>query len=259
MRSLLAALLVFSGILTLAACKSQPSAANPRALLSAVKTGLDSRDRKLTSYSLEGLVREAGQEAKYTFQYRAPGKMIGAMSAPAERTFAYDGKTLFDVDPKAKTFTRVSLEGAADRGPFLLNQIFGSFVSEGYRVPLLVREGLLTERIAHVRAPQAVKLTQTAKAGGEEVTVSYVLRWPALDFLEKTVTSGAITTQVRVEEEHCDEKLALCVPKKLSQWQGEKQFAVTELSDIQLNPGIPADDFTLHLPPGFTEQTRALQ
>lgn len=259
MRTLLLVLVAVLAALPASGCKPNAKSTNVAVLLSEVKTGLERRDRKLSSYSLEGHVKEGAHEARYTFRFRSPGKMQGTLTAPAQRTFAFDGQTLFEVDPAQKKFTRFALEGSTEEASLLLNQVFSAFVSEGYRVPLIVRDGVAVERITHARASDAVKITQTAKDGAGEVSIGYVLRWPSLDFIEKTLASNGSVMKLLVEEEHCDEALKLCVPKRLSQWEGEKQLGTTELTKIALNPAIPADDFTLTVPQGFSEETRTLQ
>jgi hypothetical protein len=85
-----------------------------------------------------------------------------------------------------------------------------------------------------------------------------VLRWPGLDFLGKRTRGGGATSELRVEEEHCEQPLGLCVPRRLTQWAGEQQVAETTLSSVELNPVLPADTFTLAAPEGYDVQTKTL-
>ena len=86
-----------------------------------------------------------------------------------------------------------------------------------------------------------------------------MLRWPSMDFLGKrTAGTDGSTAEVRVEEEHCDAQLKLCVPQRLTRWVGGQQVGRIELSGVELNPALPNDSFTLSAPEGYEVQSRTL-
>ncbi len=199
-----------------------------------------------------GQVSEAGQVARYELHYRAPNRMLAKLTAPAERTLAFDGQTLFDVEPAAKRFTATPWkERAPQEGAQALNALFAPFVPDGFRAPLvsLSPERTRARFVSHPRAPRAVELTTRAQEGDAALEVTYVLRYPALDFLSRSSRSGTARAELTVEEEQCDEKLHLCVPKRLLQTNDGQKGALTELSLIELQAALPVDAFTLQAPP----------
>ncbi len=100
------------------------------------------------------------------------------------------------------------------------------------------------------------KLTEPSAQGLE---VAYTLRWPTLDFLGKrSRTADGTVIEVRVEEEHCDEALKLCVPKRLTRWVKDEKVGETTLSRVELNAPLPNDTFTLAAPEGYDVQTKTL-
>ena len=62
-------------------------------------------------------------------------------------------------------------------------------------------------------------------------------------------------SELTVEEELCDEKLKLCVPKVTSEALDGKLQLRTRLTTIELNAGVPADDFNPRAPDGWTTET----
>ena len=86
------------------------------------------------------------------------------------------------------------------------------FVPEGYRAPLLPQNGVEAKRVSRENAIDAVELTVKP---GDGVTVRYVLRLPAGDFLERRTLTDGQERVLLVEREQCDEKLKLCVPTRL--------------------------------------------
>jgi hypothetical protein len=229
-------------------------------LLSEVKRRLSERDAQLTSYRLEGVTRENGQEPLgFGFSYRAPQKMIGTLRAPVSRTFAWDGVRLFEQNDKDKRFITFANELSPERRAGFLTETFAPFTPEGFRAPLLPVE-LSAKRTAHARAPEAVEVTgQVTQSPTESLQVTYVLRWPSMDFLgRQTRLPDGTLIEVRLEEEHCDEALKLCVPQKLTRWVKGEKVGETMLSQVELNPALPNDTFTLVAPEGYEVQTKTL-
>ena len=249
MRRFLLAVAVPLALLTACPKKADESAAS---LLSRVKVGLSERDAKLTSYRISGVTREQGLEAAFDFAYRAPNKVRGELTKPQRRTYAFDGSKLYDLQPDEKRFTAYELKLSQEKAALFLNQTFSPFASEGFRVPLLMSEGVTVTRVALPKAPEAVEVVLVTKdEASKTLTVTYQLRWPALDFLGKKTELGGNISEVRVDEEHCDEKLKLCFPKKFTHWEGKDPVATTLLTKVEVNPQIPAGEFTLQAPEGF--------
>ncbi len=243
-------------VLLLAGCRRED---DPARLLADVRQRLAARDARLHSYVLAGTAREAGQRMDYEFAYRAPLKMLGTLGPPASRAWAWDGEHLTERDDTARQFSTYQDTLSPERRSELLTQLFSPFVPEGFRAPLLPGQGVTARRAAHTLAPEAVELT--VRPPGGDVEVTYVLRWPALDFLGKRLRGGGTTSELRVEEEQCDPGLALCVPRRLTQWSTTgsgaeaaaeaHQVAETRLTRVELNPSLPAETFQLTAPRGY--------
>lgn len=249
--------LVPLALLLLAGCSRQ---AEDTQLLNEVKRRLSERDARLTSYRLEGRTSEGGAEpVSFSFAYRAPQKMRGALGAPVSRTFSWDGERLFEQSDADKRFTTFQNELSPERRAGFLTETFAPFTPEGFRAPLLPAH-LQARRASHPRAPEAVELAaKVDDPSGESLQVTYTLRWPTLDFLgRQSRLPDGTTLEVRVEEEHCDEALKLCVPQKLSRWVKGEKVGETTLSKVELNPALPHDTFTLAAPEGYDVQTKTL-
>jgi outer membrane lipoprotein-sorting protein len=229
-------------------------------LLTEVKRRLSERDARLTSYRLEGRTSERGPEVGFTFAYRAPQRMRGTLGTPPQsRAFSWDGEHLFEQNDAEKRFTTFKTELSPEKRSGFLTETFAPFTPEGFRAPLLPL-GASAKRASHPRAPEAVELTaKVAGADSQGLEVHYTLRWPTLDFLGKQYRMADGTTlEVRVEEEHCDKALELCVPRKLSRWVMGEKVGETTLSLLELNPALPGDTFTLTAPEGYDVQTKTL-
>jgi outer membrane lipoprotein-sorting protein len=229
-------------------------------LLREVKRRLSERDARLSSYRLEGRMSEGGSEpVGFRFSYRAPQKMRGALGAPISRTFSWDGEHLFEQSDTDKRFTTFKTELPPERRAGFLTETFAPFTPEGFRAPLLP-QGATAKRASHARAPEAVELAVTvADPAAQGLEVAYTLRWPTLDFLGKRSRTGDGTTlEVRVEEEHCDKALELCVPKHLTRWVNGEKVGETTLSTVELNAALPHDTFTLAPPEGYEVHTQTL-
>jgi hypothetical protein len=229
-------------------------------MLREVKQRLSERDTQLTSYRLEGITRDEGAEPLgFGFSYRAPQKMLGVLRAPVSRAFSWDGEHLFEQNDKDQRFTIFKNELSTERRSGFLTETFAPFSPEGFRAPLLPSE-LEAKRASHPRAPEAVEVTgKVAPSPGESLQVTYILRWPTMDFLgRRFLLPDSTVSEVRVEEEHCDEALKLCVPQKLTRWVKGQKVGETTLSKVELNPALPNDTFTLVAPEGYEVQTKTL-
>jgi outer membrane lipoprotein-sorting protein len=253
-----AALLLLSLV---SACKrpADAGAQGDASLLSQVKSGLSDRERKIGSYSIAGVVEQDGQKATFEFDFRAPGRMKGTLLGEKSRTFSYDGERLFDLVRADKTLTTWELDVPPRQARDYLSQLFENFVPEGYRSPVVDLTHATVKRVSHPRAPEAVELaSETKDEHGAGIRVAYIFRWPSLDLLERRLDTAETTATLAVDEEQCDERLKLCMPKKLTQHFGQALGAVTTLSRVELGAAIPAEAFTLELPEGFTGATKQL-
>jgi outer membrane lipoprotein-sorting protein len=251
------ACLLFLALVALAGCNRSSEQAT---LLTEVKRRLSEREARLTSYRLEGRTAEGGAEpVSFTFAYRAPQKMRGSLGAPISRTFSWDGEHLFERNDANKQFTTFQNELSPDQRAGFLTETFGPFSPEGFRAPLLPTSVHATKG-SHALATEAVVLTaQVPAPGSKPLEVTYTLRWPSMDFLGKQTRLGdGTTTEVRVEQEHCEKAIELCVPQKLTQWVKGEKVGETTLSKVELNPTLPNDAFTLVAPEGYTVQTKTL-
>ena len=225
-----------------------------------MKRGLSARDARLQSYRVAGSSRDGAQQATYTFAYRAPQKMRAALTEPVTRTFSFDGRQLYERNDADRLFHAFDNQLSPARSAGFLTQTFSPFIPEGFRVPLMPRRGVTLARARHALAAQALELTvPVVVSGSESLALTYVLRWPSLDFLGKrTRGSSGELSEVRVEQEHCDAALKLCVPSVLSRWQGTERVGETRLTRVELNPALPEQDFTLAAPQGYTVRRQTL-
>ena len=149
---------------------------------------------------------------------------------------------------------------SAEKLSAFLTEIFTPFVPDGFRAPLLLRSTKARKVANHPKAKEAVELSMALEGeAGAGTEVTYVLRWPTLDFLARSTRAADGTqAEVRMEEEHCDEALKLCVPQKLTRWVKDEKVGETTLSQVELNPALPNDTFTLAAPAGYEVQTKTL-
>jgi hypothetical protein len=245
------------GLLLAAACARRPD--ELPTTFAQVKAALAQREARISSYRLAGTVTEAGQTAEFEALYRAPERVLATLGKPAQLTVAFDGQRYFELVPAQHTLTAYALELPPAKAALFLSQKLLPFTPEGYRAPLLPANGVEVRRATHPRAPQAIELRAQVQAEEGAATVSYVLRWPSLDFLAKrSEPQGGWASEVRVEEERCEAKLGLCFPRRLSYWLGSQAGAVVALTTVEIGAPVPADVFTLRPPPGYTLTERRL-
>ena len=239
------------GLLLLGGCPKSDVPRGPASLLAEARRALAEREKRLTSFSVVVDSTEAGQRAHHEFAFRSPNKSRGHLTSPQDVELAFDGATFVRLLHAEKKFEVVSLAPSPADRAFFLASAFMPFVPEGYRAPLLPQSGVEAKSVSRPNATDAVELTVQP---GDGVTVVYVLRLPAGDFLEKrTRSSGTEERVLRVEAERCDEKLRLCVPTRLVEKQGEATLGTTEVSSVELNPALPQDFFSPKAPAGWTK------
>lgn len=227
---------LFLAVMVMTACTKAPQSAPPT-LVGDAKKALAERERRLTSFRLVVDTTEGERRAHHEFAYRSPNKSRGHMTVPEEMELAFDGKQLVRLLHSARKYEVVNLELPPQERAFALASTFMPFVPEGYRAPLLPQSGVEAKKLTDDTVELTVK-------PGDGVTVQYVLRLPAGDFLEKRTLSGEQTRVLKVEKEQCDAALKLCVPTKLVERLGAEVLGTTEVTTVELNPELPQDLFT---------------
>jgi outer membrane lipoprotein-sorting protein len=220
-------------------------------LLPRLKSALAERDRKLSSYRFTAESHQGGQVARHTFAFRSPSKMHGALLEPSRVEWAFDGTTLAQSKPDEKKLTVYALKLPTAKASMFLHDAFMPFVFEGYRAPLLPPVGATAKRIG-----DDVEVTADVTDGADAVKVGYRFKLPSGDFVSRWSKVNGVESVLQVEEEQCDAKLGLCVPKRVSQRSGTMLIGTTTLTNIELNGELPADGFTLHAGDGWTTETR---
>ena len=239
----------------LSACAREVGREPAAQALAEAKSALAERERRLTSFRLEGAVREAGKDAPFETAFRAPNRVRGVLKAEG-RTLSFDGAKLYELDPTKKTV--VSFEPGRGSSA-ALTQLLAAFVPEGYRAPVLPLASARARRLAHPRGPEAVELSSDAQdEQGRTVEVAYVLRWPSADLIEKRLSAYGTTKTLAVDEEQCDLRMRICVPRTLTERIDGTTGAVTTLTRIELNAAIPADEFAVSAPEGYATRTHEL-
>lgn len=225
-----------------AACTKSPAPPPPPAsLVAEVKRALAERERRLTSFRIEVDTVEGQQRAHHEFAFRSPNKSRGHVTTPNEVELAFDGTRLVRVLYPSKNVEVVPLDLApADRAYFLAST-FMPFAPEGFRAPLLPLSGVEAKKVSRPDATEAAEVTVKPSP---DVTIIYVLRLPAGDFLEKRTRTEGKERVLRVTKEQCDQKLALCVPVKLVESLDAQELGTTDVTKVELNAEIPQDFFS---------------
>ncbi len=239
-------------VLLSSACSKRAEPA-PGDLLSQVRTALAEREKKITSYRYKGITEQGGQKAEFAFTFKAPGKMRGELMG-GKMIFAFDGRRFRQWDEATQRLTEIDLDSAPkDRAAMLLHRAFAPFAPDGWRAPLLAGK-LEAKEIAGEK--RQISVTARATADGESAAMNFQFAPPVMDFLGKSVEGGG---SVRVIEQHCEQTLGLCFPKKIEESRPGMPASVTTLSQVELNGAAPAELFELPAPAGASVEKRELQ
>lgn len=239
---------------------STAEAGTSAALLNEAMQALNEREARVTSYHVVADSLEGEAAGHHEFFYRAPDKVRGVVTAPVAMTLSFDGRRLFRLVPSERKLMLYNLKLSPDRGALLLAQNFQPFVPEGYRAPLIPRQGSTAKKVTHPKGPEAWEISTTVTDGTERMAdITYVLRIPTGDFLGKIVTTSAGTEVTEVEDEFCDAARRVCVPKKVVTRTLDRAVvhSVT-MSRIELGVPLPGDDFVLQAPEGYATETHDL-
>ncbi len=215
------------------------------------RRALAERERRLTAFRLEVETTQGDAVARHEVAFKSPNKSRGRVTAPHDVELAFDGQALVKLAHAEQRYEVVALDlPPAERALFLAST-FMPFVPEGYRAPLLPSQ-VEARRLAHARAPEAVELRITPEPG---VTVTYLLRLPAGDFLEKRTEAGGSVKVLSVTAEQCDERLKLCVPTALAESLDGAPLGTTRVTRVELNPELPQAHFSPKAPAGYATTT----
>ena len=234
------------------------SAHGDTALLQEVRAKLAEREKKIAGYALTAEVTEGPHVARYEFWFRAPNQMRGDITEPASFAYAFDGRFLYQQSDERRALLVSELDTAKESTAVDLMQTFAPFAPEGFRTPLIRKDGAVVQRVKHPLAADAVEVKQTLRIDGFSHKLSYVLRWPSMDFLGKTLSSKSGSVETRVERESCVESLGLCFPRELSDWSEGRKTATTLIPDLDLDEVLPHEAFQLDAPRGFFVQQQFL-
>lgn len=247
---------LFAALLLLSGCpKGERAAPPPENLAAETRRALAERDRRLTSFRLTVETTQGADVAKHEVAFRSPNKSRGRVLTPVDFELAFDGQHFVRLKHAEKRVEQVELAlPPADRALFLAST-FMPFVPEGFRSPPLPSQ-LEAKRVTHARAPEAVELRAAPEPG---VTVTWVLRLPAGDFLEKRTAAKGSERRLAVTAERCDEALKLCVPTTLAETLDGRPLGTTTVTAAELNPELPQDVFAPKTPEGYTVVGQKLQ
>ncbi|MFT3840362.1 MAG: hypothetical protein QM723_25460 [Myxococcaceae bacterium] len=216
-------------------------------LLPRLKSALAERDRKLTSYRFSAEAHQGDAVARHAFAFRSPNKMRGTLMEPDRFEWAFDGTTLARAHYRQHKLEVYALKLPPAKASVFLHDTFSPFVFEGFRAPLLPPTGA-TAKLNGDKVEVSAKLA-------DDLDATWVFKWPSADFVSKSTTVKGERSVIQVDEEQCDAKLGLCVPKKVSQHTGDTLIGSTTLNEISLNPELPEGEFTLHAGEGWTTET----
>jgi len=243
--------------MTLPACDkadTPPPAASTTEAVSDVMRALTDRTSHLTSVEVEGVYRpkkEGGLVQHYTYIQRFPN-LVRVDVKETQAHFLFDGTVLTLIKDDTKTVTQQQL-GAADpaQAALLMRNYFGTFLTEGWRMPLISP----TTATAQYTAPtgQAPEWKISMAVPGTDVAHHYRMRAPKADFLgaETKNAQGDVLKFTKILDEYVDPDSKLSYPKK---WElkSNVEHAEIELTSIKLNHDIDKNRFTASWPDDYT-------
>jgi outer membrane lipoprotein-sorting protein len=233
--------LMLLGLLLVGCTRGTEAPPPPASLVADAKRALAEREKRLSSYRIVVDSTEGEQHAHHEFAFRTPNKSRGHMTTPQEVEVAFDGSKLMRVLHPSMNVEVVPLDLPPAERAYFLASTFMPFAPEGYRAPLLPLTGVEAKKVTRPTLPDGLEVTVQP---GQGVTVRYVLRMPAGDFLEKHTLSEGKERVLEVVAEKCDEKLALCVPTKLVEKLDGVTLGTTDITSVELNPALPQDFFS---------------
>lgn len=253
--------ILFLAAMVLAGCPKNEPAPTGAEAVSEARAHLADRERKLSTYRFHGVTTDlaTNEPLGFSFVYRAPGKMRGETEGKAPHVFAFDGKTLAELDVNAKKLTTYDISGLPrGKADEVLHQIFAPFAPEGFRAPLLPSAGLTAARSVGAEDKPQVELTAKVADGNDKYDFHFVFHTPAMDLVEKEVDGPNGALKTTVVKQACDAKSGLCFPVEILETLDAKAVGRTNLSELSVNGPVNDAEFTLAVPPGGTEEKKTL-
>lgn len=250
-------------VVLLSSCAVKDAPQNDPAATAAALAALQDRVKKVTSYSLEGTITDvaSGQTTRFSYALRQP-QLLYARLEELDQTLIYDGSVVTGIDGKNKAAMKQSLAGL-DEGSKVgaLYQLFGQFVAEGWRPPLMRTDpGALEGKIVRAqdtRTPPSWILS--SKLDDDTIAaVRYELAAPKADFVKKEFVDkqGQVVAYTKVLESVRDEATQLSFPKAWERKDASGHVKV-QLTKWAVNDTPPIEKFTPVIPEGFTVQEAA--
>jgi outer membrane lipoprotein-sorting protein len=247
-------------VLLAAACTKQPVIENDPAATAAALAALQDRVKKISSYSLEGTITDVatGQVIHFSYALRQP-QLLYARIEELDHTLVFDGTTILGLDGKNKAAMKQSLAAFDDGSKIAaVYQMFGQFVAEGWRPPLMRTDPKAMEgKIVNAPDPRTPpSWILTSKLDDDTIAaVRYELHAPKADFVKKEFVDkqGKVVAFTRVTEQLRDDRTQLSFPKA---WEkddasGHVKVALTKWA---VNDEPPLERFQMTVPEGYTLQ-----
>jgi hypothetical protein len=250
-----------SAILLSSCTPSEKDGQGDPGVFKAATAALDKRLTAVRDYTFEGTARhvETGAAMPITYAFLQPQFARGTIDIPATdpagapskgQTVVFDGTTIVALDHAAKTFGRVDNSVDADVFLLALHNAFAEFACEGWRPPLLKKEG------TSARAHEGTWILTVAIKDETLKEEQLVLRASDGAFVEKRTLdkAGKVVASTTVVEELDDPATGLKLPKKWRRVSPAGTFEV-ELAKATVNAGIVKEAFTTAVPEGYKQGT----
>jgi outer membrane lipoprotein-sorting protein len=242
-----------------AGCSREKTAEGDKLALSDAVTAIAERTKKVRDYRYRGVATNLagpGGAMKFTYQLKQP-QMLRADLEDINTTFLFDGKQLAVIDGGQKKVLKQDLS-KKDEVTIVttLHQMFGDYVCEGWKPPLLrTKKGETAGKVEKREDGAFYWVLSTALDDADLKEVRYTLRAPHADFVKKEWVrkDGSIFAYTEVKEEHRDERTKLSFPLAWEHKDARRHYRVA-VSDIELNKGLTPEPFEIKVPEGFSLQ-----
>jgi len=243
---------------TRAAPVDPPADGADGAVVAAALSAWSDRLGAVRDYAIEGEVVDVASQQRLGFRYvmQQPSYSAAELLDPSGgrlRAFVFDGKILAVVDDASKSVTQQDLTHNEEHMLFTLHEIFGQFVCEGWRPPLIKPQGTTGIREGD-QLVLSVPIVDDTLAS-QRLTLKADGAFVKKEVLDK---SGQIVAATTVLEHVLDDATHLVFPKRWSHREGTSTQEVT-LKKIAINQGTDAARFSTAVPPGFSLRAPEVQ
>ena len=212
---------------------------------------LDARVAAVHDYEYDGVVKDSsGRTAKFHFAFSQP--TFTSVEVEGSHAFVFDGVVLVGFDHKEKKTQIQKMDAFPEETRLLvLHQTFSAFSGEGFRPPLLRKQGLQArvERDAQGDLWVLRSVIEDAQVAALEVR----LRSPDGAFVSKTFVDkqGKASSQTAVTSTMKDPATGLSFPLGWKTTMGNDAVEVA-LSGVRINQGIAKERFSTTPPSGYS-------